>query len=84
MRTKLLRALIAAALAGTVTTTGCNAHFGMIIPSTDNVSAKDNKEFNLFFQVIRLFGGGAQMQLGKPTEFRVVADGKADDLLSIF
>lgn len=60
---------------------GADAHFAMIIPSTDNVASPDQKELNLMIQFTHPFEGGPVMQMDKPEKFGVVMGGKGTDLL---
>jgi cobalt/nickel transport protein len=56
------------------------AHFQMVVPSTDIVSAKDSKAISLRL----LFNHpmeGHSMNMAQPTEFGVLAGGKKHDLL---
>ncbi len=57
------------------------AHFGMIIPSTDVVGKDDSKEVQLLLQFTHPFEGGPQMQLARPEKFGVVTEGKVTNLL---
>lgn len=57
------------------------AHFGMIIPSKDVVSASDNKEIGLLLQFTHPFEGGPTMQMDKPEKFGVVSGDKVTSLL---
>jgi cobalt/nickel transport protein len=56
------------------------AHFGMIIPSTDNVGTADKKEIGIELLFTHPFQGGPLMDLAKPVKFGVVMDGKTTDL----
>ncbi len=58
-----------------------SAHFGMIIPSTDNVSASGPKEIGLKLLFTHPFEGGPIMELAKPVKFGVVMDGRVTDLM---
>lgn len=82
MSKKFFIACVVAVFTAVFLSTSSNAHFGMIVPSTDNVGPKDKKEINLFLQFTHPFEGGPQMQLDRPVKFGVVVDGKAHDLLS--
>ncbi len=78
---KQLVALVAAILTTVVFTATAAAHFAMIIPSTDNVGARDNKEISLDVMFTHPFEGGPIMQMDKPEKFGVVVESKASDLL---
>ncbi len=58
------------------------AHFAMIIPSSDNVGAKDKKEILLDVRFTHPFEGGPAMEMVKPEKFGVFAEGKVTDLLA--
>ncbi len=72
---------ISVGLAGIFLSTWSFAHFGMLIPSKDVVSAQDPKEIALLLQFTHPFAGGPQMQMDKPEQFGVIMDGKVTDLL---
>ncbi|HMK37388.1 MAG TPA: DUF4198 domain-containing protein [Desulfomonilaceae bacterium] len=57
------------------------AHFAMIIPSTDVVGKDSSKEISLLLQFTHPFEGGPQMQMDKPEKFGVVAGDSVIDLL---
>lgn len=59
-----------------------SAHFGMIIPSTDNVGPKDDKEIALTLVFTHPFENGPVMNLEKPEKFGVAVDGSVEDLLA--
>ncbi len=61
--------------------TSALAHFGMIIPSTDNVSKDDKKDVALTIQFTHPFEGTPLMQMDKPAKFGVVLGDKVTDLL---
>jgi cobalt/nickel transport protein len=59
-----------------------NAHFAMIIPSTDVVAKDSPKEVSLLIQFTHPFAGGPQMQMDKPEKLGVVSGDKVTDLLA--
>ena len=81
MKTTTFHFLIGIAVALFCCSQPAQAHFGMIIPSSDYVTAEDGREITLSLQFTHPFAGGPQMQLDKPENFGVVVDGKAEDLL---
>lgn len=74
----LFRLIIAATLAITVASPAF-AHFQMVLPSTDIVSATDSKEISLGVMFIHPMEGDA-MNMAKPVEFGVLAGGKKQNL----
>lgn len=56
------------------------AHFGVIIPSDDIVSAQDPKTLTLSVMFMHPFEGG-YMEMARPEAFTVTAGGKRNDLL---
>lgn len=57
------------------------AHFGMIIPSDDIVSGKDNKHLKLAIKFIHPFEG-THMNMEKPKSFGLFLNGKKHDLMA--
>jgi cobalt/nickel transport protein len=70
-----LLVLIAAAFSA------ANAHYAMIIPSTDVVERDANKDVSLLLQFTHPFEGGPQMQMDKPEKFGVVSGESVTNLL---
>lgn len=58
-----------------------DAHFAMIIPSTDVVGKDSSKEISLLLQFTHPFEGGPQMHMEKPEKFGVVSGDSVVDLL---
>ncbi len=58
----------------------CQAHFAMIIPSSDVVGASDKKDLDLMIQFTHPFEGGPLMHMDKPEKFGVVIGDKVEDL----
>jgi cobalt/nickel transport protein len=71
--------ILFASLAGIPMT---EAHFAMIIPSTDVVGKDSSKEISLLVQFTHPFEGGPQMHMEKPEKFGVVIGDSASDLLA--
>ncbi|MDQ7781602.1 MAG: DUF4198 domain-containing protein [Desulfomonilaceae bacterium] len=78
---KLYNTFLAVVLTALFVPSPIIAHFAMMIPSKDVVSAEDKKEIDLFLQFTHPFEGGPQMQMDKPARFGVVVDDKVQDLL---
>jgi cobalt/nickel transport protein len=57
------------------------AHFGMVIPSDDIVSQRDNKTLSLEVKFIHPMEGH-YMEMARPAQFGVVAGGQKQDLLA--
>jgi nickel transport protein len=58
-----------------------NAHFVMIIPSTDVVGKDSGNQLSLLIQFTHPFQGKPRMQMDKPEKFGVVSNGAVTDLL---
>jgi cobalt/nickel transport protein len=78
---KKLTTLIALLFVVSVGVPVANAHFAMIIPSTDVVEKDSNRELSLLLQFTHPFAGGPQMQMDKPEKFGVVSGEAVTDLL---
>ncbi|MGD9819019.1 MAG: DUF4198 domain-containing protein, partial [Desulfomonilaceae bacterium] len=61
----------------------CQAHFAMIIPSSDVVGASDKKDLDLMIQFTHPFKGGPLMHMDKPEKFGVVVGDKVEDLTDV-
>ncbi|MBN2713318.1 MAG: DUF4198 domain-containing protein [Planctomycetes bacterium] len=57
------------------------AHFQLLIPSADIISAKDDKTVALDIIFTHPMEGGPVMEMGKPKQFGVLVDGEKQDLL---
>jgi len=77
---KALSCLLAALVITMAVATPANAHFQMIIPSTDIVSASDSREISLKVMFTHPMEGQA-MDMAKPAAFGVLVGGKKQDLL---
>ena len=60
--------------------TSALAHFGTIIPSTDNVGKDDKKAVALTIQFVHPFEGAPLMKMDKPSKFGVLPGDKVTDL----
>ncbi|MFH1117230.1 MAG: DUF4198 domain-containing protein [Pseudomonadota bacterium] len=78
---KTYKTLFLLLLTGLLAASSASAHFAMVVPSKDVVSAGDKKDLDVFIQFTHPFEGGPQMQMDKPAKFGVVVEGKAEDLL---
>lgn len=64
-----------------VTATAARAHFGVILPSDDIVTQDDSRTLELQVMFIHPFEGH-YMNMAKPAQFGVLAQGKKQDLLA--
>lgn len=77
---KWLSRMLIAAILMVALTSPAFAHFQMVVPSTDIVSAGDDKEISLNLMFTHPMEGHA-MDMAKPEKFGVLVAGKESDLL---
>ncbi len=73
-------AVLVLAIAGALTCTAW-AHFQVLVPSTDVVSAEGKKEVDLDIIFTHPMEGGPAMEMARPRQFGVLVDGKKTSLL---
>ncbi len=78
-----LRMVIAGLFVVVVTAGWAWAHFQLLIPSRDIIGEKDAKTINLDIIFTHPMVGGPVMEMGKPTKFGVLVNGRKKDLLSL-